>query len=120
MMEHSGDRLFKAGIYVRESRDDNDVNYETLETQKELLADYIRKNCMSEPVRIYEDNNVSGSVFDRPGMDELKNDVISGRINLLVIKDLSRLGRNNAKTLLFLDFLEEYGVRVRSEERRVG
>jgi len=37
---------------------------------------------------------------------------MEGKINLLVLKDLSRLGRNNAKTLLFLDFLEENGVRV--------
>lgn len=42
----------------------------------------------------------------------MKNDISKGTINLLVIKDLSRLGRNNAKTLMFLDYLEENGVRV--------
>jgi len=61
---------------------------------------------------IYIDDNVSGAGFERKGIDELTRDVTRGEIDLLIIKDLSRLGRNNAKTLLFLDFLEEKGVRV--------
>ncbi|WP_235832565.1 recombinase family protein [Acetivibrio mesophilus] len=104
--------VYKAGIYVRESRDDNEENYETIETQRDLLIDYVKKNELGEIKGIYIDDNVSGSGFERKGIEELKRDVLEGRINLLVLKDLSRLGRNNAKTLLFLDFLEENGVRV--------
>lgn len=63
-------------------------------------------------MRTYIDDNVSGSGFDRKGIEQIKSDISSGVINLLVVKDLSRLGRNNAKTLLFLDYLEENGVRV--------
>ncbi|HOM02384.1 MAG TPA: recombinase family protein [Acetivibrio sp.] len=103
---------YKAGIYVRESRDDNEENYETIETQRDLLVDYVVKNGLGEITGIYIDDNVSGSGFERKGIYELKRDVAEGKINLLVLKDLSRLGRNNAKTLLFLDFLEENGVRV--------
>lgn len=102
----------KTGIYVRESRDDNEENYETIETQRDLLIDYVQKNDLGEVAGIYIDDNVSGSGFERKGIKELKCDVLERRINLLVLKDLSRLGRNNAKTLLFLDFLEENGVRV--------
>jgi DNA invertase Pin-like site-specific DNA recombinase/uncharacterized small protein (DUF1192 family) len=58
------------------------------------------------------DDNVSGSVFEREGINRLKEDILTGNIDLLLVKDLSRLGRNNAKTLMFLDFLEENGVRV--------
>lgn len=103
---------FKVGIYVRESRDDDEENYETIETQRDLLVDFVRKNSLGEIIRVYLDDNVSGSTFERKGILELKKDAREGRINLLILKDLSRLGRNNAKTLLFLDFLEEYAVRI--------
>jgi site-specific DNA recombinase len=104
--------LAKIGIYVRESRDDNEQNYETIETQRGLLTDFIESRNLGSIVRIYIDDNVSGAGFERKGIEQLKSDVSKGIINLLVIKDLSRLGRNNAKTLLFLDYLEENGVRV--------
>lgn len=103
---------YKIGVYVRESRDDNEENYDTIETQRDLLLDYINKNNWGEVVRIYIDDNVSGSAFDRNGITLLTSDVKEHIIDLLVLKDLSRLGRNNAKTLMFLDFLEEAAVRV--------
>ncbi len=108
----------RVGIYVRESRDDNDENYETIETQRELLIDFVAKNRLGEVVKVYEDNNVSGTSFERRGIRELREDVISGEIDILVLKDLSRLGRNNAKTLLFLDYLEEYGITVITSDGR--
>jgi len=107
-----GSGKYKVGIYVRESRDDNEENYETIETQRDLLVDYVQREKLGETCRIYVDDNTSGSGFDRKGIELLRDDVVSYRIDMLVLKDLSRLGRNNAKTLLFLDFLEEHGVRV--------
>jgi len=105
-------KKYKIGIYVRESRDDSDGYSDTIETQIGLLVDFLKKTSIGELYKIYVDNNVSGTVFDREGINELKQDIINGNITLLLIKDLSRLGRNNAKTLIFLDFLEEHGVRV--------
>jgi len=103
---------YKVGIYTRESRDDNDENYETIETQRDLLIDFVKREKLGEVFRVYIDNNVSGSAFEREGLGQLKEDIINHRIDLLLVKDLSRLGRNNAKTLLFLDFIEEHGVRL--------
>jgi site-specific DNA recombinase len=108
----AGDCSYRIGIYVRESRDDNEENSDTLETQRELLMDYASKNGLGSVRAVYEDDNISGSAFERPGLDRLKSDVLAGRVDLLLLKDLSRLGRNNAKTLLFIDFLEENGVRI--------
>lgn len=102
---------YKVGIYVRESRDDNEENYETIETQRDLLIEYAKRNTLGEIYRIYIDNNVSGASFERDGLGQLKEDILNRRVDLLLVKDLSRLGRNNAKTLLFLDFIEEHGVR---------
>jgi len=106
------------GIYVRESRDENEENIETIETQKGLLLNYALENKLGTVYKIYIDDNVSGTTFDRPGIKELEQDILDGQITLLLVKDLSRLGRNNAKTLVFLDFLEEHGVRVISSDGR--
>jgi len=103
---------YDIGIYVRESRDDNEENYDTIETQRDLLVDYAARLGLGKIQGIYMDDNVSGSAFDRAGLSKLKEDVEKGRVSLVLLKDLSRLGRNNAKTLLFLDYLEEYGVRI--------
>lgn len=106
------------GIYVRESRDENEENLDTIETQKGLLLEYVDRTRLGRIHNIYMDDNVSGSGFERPGLDRLKEDVEGERINVLLLKDLSRLGRNNAKTLLFLDYLEEKGVRVLTYDGR--
>jgi len=118
----SGSKLYphSAGIaiYVRESRDDNEENIETIETQRDLLVKYANSNSIGSIYKIYIDDNISGTTFDRPGIRELQNDVIAGHIDILLLKDLSRLGRNNAKTLVFLDYLEENGVRVITSDGR--
>ncbi|HHW48026.1 MAG TPA: recombinase family protein [Clostridiaceae bacterium] len=102
----------KVGIYVRQSRDEKEENHETIETQRDLLIDYVTREKLGIIYKVYMDDNVSGSEFERRGLKELEEDIVAGNINMLVIKDLSRLGRNNAKTLLFLDFIEEHGVRL--------
>lgn len=106
------------GIYVRISRDENGENSETIENQRGLLFEYARSRRLGEVVSVYTDDNVSGSAFERAGLTRLKEDVLSGRINIVLLKDLSRLGRNNAKTLQWIDFLEEYGVRILTADGR--
>ena len=102
----------RVAIYVRVSRDEKNKNYESIVTQKNLLIKYVEKNNLGKVYKIYTDNGVSGAVFERRGIKELKEDVINKNINIVLIKDLSRLGRNNAKTLLFLDYLEENDIRI--------
>jgi len=109
---------YHVGIYVRQSRDENDENLEAIETQRKLLIDFVAKNNLGIIHKSYVDDNVSGAGFERYALDELKKDVLACNINLVILKDLSRLGRNNAKTLMFLDFLEEYGVRVITSDGR--
>lgn len=108
----------RIAVYVRESRDENEENIETIETQRNLLIEYAKVNKLGRVFKIYIDDNISGTTFDRPGIRELEQDILKGHINILLVKDLSRLGRNNAKTLVFLDFLEENGVRVITADGR--
>ena len=108
----------RIGIYVRVSRDDQGENFETIETQRDLLLHFAEEKFKDRVSAVYMDDNVSGSGFERDGIRRLQADVRNGELDLLLLKDLSRLGRNNAQTLLFLDFLEEYGVRVITSDGR--
>lgn len=105
-------------VYLRQSRDDNMENYESIESQKGLLINFCKNVLGKERLMIYEDDNISGSTFDRPGLEKMKNDAENGMIEILVIKDLSRLGRNNARTLMYLEYFEELGIRVVTADGR--
>ena len=98
-------------IYARQSKDEDNKNIETINTQISLLKDYASAHFKAL-YREYVDDNVSGVTFERKGLQQLKDDISKGLIDILLVKDLSRLGRNNAKTLLFLDYLEENNVRL--------
>ena len=50
--------------------------------------------------------------FERPGLSALKRKIENGEVDVLIAKDLSRIGRHNARTLLFLEYLEEHHVRL--------
>jgi site-specific DNA recombinase len=111
-------KLNSIGIYVRISRDDNGENHESIENQRDLLLEYVSSKQLGRVYGIYVDDNVSGSAFEREGLDMLKRDIADGRIDLVLLKDLSRLGRNNAKTLQMIDYLEECGVRLLTADGR--
>ncbi|NLK87612.1 MAG: recombinase family protein [Clostridiaceae bacterium] len=111
-------RQSNIGIYVRISRDDSGENHESIENQRDLLLEYVSVNRLGRICGIYVDDNVSGSAFEREGLDRLKRDISAGRIDLVLLKDLSRLGRNNAKTLQMIDYLEECGVRLLTADGR--
>jgi DNA invertase Pin-like site-specific DNA recombinase len=61
---------------------------------------------------VFEDNNISGYTLDRPGFNKLKELIEAGQMDTLLVKDLSRVGRHNAKVLLFLDYLVDMNVRL--------
>lgn len=115
----SADRgKYSIGIYVRISRDDYGENFETIENQRQMLLDFSEKNQLGHVYSVYIDDNVSGSAFERRGLARLREDVLNGSVNLLLLKDLSRLGRNNSKTLQWIDFLEECGTRILTADGR--
>ena len=95
--------------YVRLSRDDNKRNYSSIENQKKIIQQYAEGNNMI--IRhIYEDDGISGYSFNRPDFQKMMASLDT--INVIVAKDLSRIGRHNAKVLLFLEEMEEMGKRV--------
>ena len=96
--------------YVRISRDE-DGKKESIETQRDVVIDFAKENNI-ELIEVFSDNNVSGYTFDRPELSRLRELIDEGMVDALLAKDLSRIGRHNAKTLLFLDYLDENNVRL--------
>ena len=86
---------YNVGVYVRLSRVDNiKENIDSIENQKNIILDYIKHNSEFNLINIYEDTNFSGTNFKRNGFKMLMEDIKKGKINCIIVKDLSRFGRN--------------------------
>ena len=96
--------------YVRLSRDDDRRNYVSIENQMLIIRQYAAERDAAID-RWYEDDGVSGYLFDRPGFNQLMKD-LDRDIDTVFVKDFSRLGRHNAKVLLLLDEFQERGKRL--------
>ena len=71
---------------------------ESIQTQMELVHQYIASHEEYQLVDTYVDNGYTGADFDRPGFMRLMDDVRTGKIQCIVVKDLSRFGRNAIET----------------------
>ena len=90
--------LYKTAIYCRLSLDDGSLGESgSIQTQKMMLEKYCRDNNFTIK-EVYIDDGYSGLNFDRPAFKRLIADIESGKINLVITKDLSRLGRDYLQT----------------------
>lgn len=81
-------------MYIRLSREDGDKQEsESIGNQRKILQRYIKENNL-ELIKEYVDDGVSGTTFDRPGFKEMLKDIENRAINMVITKDLSRLGRD--------------------------
>jgi site-specific DNA recombinase len=107
------DKVYRAGIYARLSREDEDAGDQSnsIENQIALLTAHV--TAMGAIIAgIYKDDGVSGTTFDRPGFKRLIADIESGKINMVVTKDLSRLGRDITETSRYFQrYFPEHNVR---------
>jgi DNA invertase Pin-like site-specific DNA recombinase len=94
-----------AGIYCRLSVDDERTGESvSIENQKLLLQKYVKEQGWNE-TEVYVDDGYSGTNFDRPAVKRMIEDAKSGRINIIVVKDLSRFGRNYIEIGQYTDYL---------------
>ena len=84
---------FKVGFYIRLSRDDGNIESESIVSQRSLLRRYVKENNYIV-VDEYVDDGFSGTNFDRPGFKKMIQDIELGKINMIITKDMSRLGRD--------------------------
>ena len=100
-------------VYARESRDDFGEKYERIETQRDILLEFCKKNGITNIVDVVMDDNVSGTSFKR--LDDIKRMMAEGQIDIFICKDASRLGRNLLESLKFIEFAEEHNVEIMFE-----
>ena len=106
---------YNVGIYIRLSQEDKDKKYESASesviNQRQILKDYVKINNYNL-IDEYIDDGYSGTDFERPAFKRMIDDIQNKKINLVIVKDLSRLGRDHVKTGYYIEtFFPENKVR---------
>lgn len=106
---------FNTGIYIRLSQEDRDKKYESdsesVINQRELLRSFVKNNNFNL-VKEYVDDGYSGTDFERPGFQKMLEDINNKKINCVIVKDLSRLGRDHVMTGYYIEtFFPENNIR---------
>ena len=107
--------LYRTGIYVRLSVEDNGGDAkDSIQNQTEYLKEYVsREHSDLQLLRIYADNGTSGTSFDRDGWKRLMADIKTGEIQCIVVKDFSRIGRNYIEVGNYMEKIFPFlGIRV--------
>ena len=107
----------KVWLYYRLSRDE-DEELNSLNNQRKIIYNFAVSNG-HEVVGESFDDNVSGMHFNREGIEKIYEVVEAGKIEAIIVKDLSRLGRHRTQTALFIDYLREHDVRVLSATENI-
>ena len=99
-------------LYVRLSRDDeNEGDSNSIQHQIEILTKYVKDHGITN-YKVYKDDGYSGTSFKRPGFQEMMSDIEAGLVGMVVVKDMSRFGRNYLEVGLYTEIrFPEMGVR---------
>lgn len=95
---------WRAGLYIRLSREDGDkIESESVASQRALLEQFIKTHSDMRIYDVYTDDGWSGTDFDRPSFQRMLSDITARKINCVVVKDLSRFGRNYVEAGKYLE-----------------
>ena len=106
MSEKLNDKLYNVGVYIRLSKENSgrtDNDAVSIETQQIMLSKFVDMMPGWIETRTYIDNGASGGNFDRQGFQDMMTDIRNGVINLVLVKDLSRFGRNYLEAGRYLE-----------------
>ena len=103
--------LTNAVGYLRLSREDGDEESSSITNQRSIISDWANRNNFLI-TEWYIDDGYSGYSMDRPSFNRLKADLNDNKVQIVVAKNLSRIGRHNSKVNLFLEQMYEDGKRV--------
>ena len=105
-------QTYYAGAYIRLSADDTKKRGDSLETQRNIIENFVALSSNIRIAEVYSDNNTTGTNFERPGFQRMLADIERGRINCIIVKDLTRFGRNAIDAGYYLEkYLPTLGVR---------
>lgn len=97
-------RIWKAALYIRLSKEDgNKAESESVTAQREILKEYLKLHPDIECYDFYVDDGYSGTNFDRPGFKRMMDDIFAGKVDCVIVKDLSRFGRNHVDMGYYTD-----------------
>ena len=100
------DKVYLAGLYARISVEtERKREADTIGNQLQLLKDYVSEHSDLTVFDIYSDDDISGTVFIRPEFSRMMNDLRDGKIDCIIVKDLSRLGRNYLESGEFIEMV---------------
>ncbi|MGM9652196.1 MAG: recombinase family protein [Eubacteriales bacterium] len=97
------DNTCRAAIYVRLSVEDTHTHSSSIETQQMIIARFLEQNPEISVYNTYIDNGATGTNFHRPGFQQMLSDIEAGHANCVIVKDLSRLGRNAIDTGYYIE-----------------
>ena len=86
-------KKYVAALYMRLSKDDGKIESSSISNQRKILKRYAEENCF-DIYKEYIDDGYSGTSFDRPAWNKMITDIENGSINTVMVKDLSRIGRD--------------------------
>lgn len=101
-LEFKSPIIYRAGIYRRIS-DEEDKKEESLENQQKIILDFLKDYSDIQVIEVYTDNGFTGMNYQRPGFQKMFKDILSGKINCVIVKDVSRLGRHYILTSEFIE-----------------
>ena len=102
----------RTAMYIRLSVEDNHNRGNSLDNQQLIIRDYLADKPEFEIIGTYIDNGLSGMNFDRPDFQRMLADIEAGRIDCVIVKDLSRLGRNLIDTSYYIEqYFNTHGIR---------
>ena len=104
--------VFRVAIYIRLSVEDKKKRGNSIESQRSIIENHIALNPDFKLFDVYIDNGTTGTTFDRKEFQRMLEDVESGKVNCIIVKDLSRLGRNVIDTGYYIEkYFASKGVR---------
>ena len=103
--QNNGQETKITALYGRLSDDDGvDMESNSISNQRTILQDYAKKNGYLHPVFFFDDG-VSGTTFERPGFKEMEALIEAGKVSTIIVKDLSRFGRNYLEVGRYLEIV---------------
>ena len=114
MIYQKGSNLFNVAIYIRLSREDGDKEEsDSVGNQRKLLTEYVNKHDDFILYDVYIDDGFTGTNFNRPDFHRMIADIEDNKVNCVVVKDLSRFGRDYIDTGRYLERIYSFQISPR-------
>jgi len=104
LKENKAKKIWNAAVYVRLSKEDGDkIESDSITSQKDILSEFVNHKDDIKIFDFYIDDGWSGANFERPAFSRMMSDIYAKKVNCVIVKDLSRFGRNYADSSRYID-----------------